>query len=112
MLYDKGGFLIVIVKIAERVLQDNYSQKIIGPGYHSPWNPTDTWTFIIFVTSFMLGYIYPAHLSFLLTAILGIDIIFYTLQGVRSSGEHMVMNNVASALGFILGIYLRTGTLI
>jgi hypothetical protein len=107
-----GKIAILVVKTAERVVHDNFSDMILGPGAHRPFSPTDSWTLITFVTSFMLGYAFPKELSFALTVILGLDIVFHyfsSKQPESVSGEHMIMTSVSSALGYIFGIYLRTG---
>jgi len=104
--------VIFTVKVSQRLAELAFSEKIVGKDGKKPWEPIDRWTAITFVVSMMLGYLYPNDFPFFLTLILALDVGEYLFMKKIASGEHLIMFSVASALGFILGVYLRTGVFI
>lgn len=90
---------IFLVKLSERLAEDKHINTLD--------TPIDIWTIITYITSFSLGYIYPNDLPFFMSTILFLDIIKH-----RISGEYIIMYSASSILGYISGIFFRTGIFI
>jgi hypothetical protein len=94
-----------------RVIEHNYSEKLFGQNFTQPKKPFDMWTSIGFLISMILGYGFPKKLSFMMTTILVFDFYNFIIKDRNVTGEHVIMNTVATFLGFIIGIYFKIGSI-